>query len=101
MIRNKIFLMTTTLCVVTPSITAVAATSEKYRPAAQKHPVDQAHSQKNKISSAKSSSSHVPPVRHKDTGPMMAGEAETINVTTGTHSTNRKARQSTSPVTVV
>ncbi|MCP1270694.1 TonB-dependent receptor [Acetobacter cerevisiae] len=101
MIRNKIFLMTTTLCVVTPSITAVAAPSEKYRPAAQKHPVDQAHSQKNKISSAKSSSSHVPPARHKDTGPMMAGEAETINVTTGTHSTNRKARQSTSPVTVV
>lgn len=101
MIRNKIFLMTTTLCFVTPCVTAVAAPSENYRSSTKKHSVGQVHSQNGKAVPAKSASSRVVPARHKDTGPMMAGEAETINVTTGTHSTNRKARQSTSPVTVV
>ncbi|OUI98913.1 TonB-dependent receptor plug domain-containing protein [Acetobacter cibinongensis] len=101
-LKRRFSLLATTLCTVAPYMAASAAT-----PTSSTHTAPRgSHAAVHRTPAAKTTKAApvaVAPVRQrkKNTGPVLAGDAETINVTTGTHSSNRKARQSSSPVTVV
>ncbi|KFL87905.1 TonB-dependent receptor [Acetobacter malorum] len=107
-VRRRFSLLVTTVCTVAPCLAAEAATPGTEKTTTARHHVT-AHSGTPHAKPAAAGAmpaaavSTAPAARRapKKSGPVYAGEAETINVTTGTHSTNRKARQSTSPVTVV
>lgn len=107
-VKRRFSLLVTTVCTVAPCLTAEAATSASGKTTPARHHVT-AHSGTAHTTgtpagvrpAAKVSAAPVASKTVRKSGPVYAGEAETINVTTGTHSTNRKARQSTSPVTVV
>ncbi|MFT8591917.1 MAG: TonB-dependent receptor [Acetobacter orientalis] len=98
-LKRRFSLLATTLCTVVPYMSASAATVST----APAHAHSRTHHTPATSTHATPAAAKATPVarRKKASGPVMAGDAETINVTTGTHSTNRKARQSSSPVTVV
>ncbi|MDE7540919.1 TonB-dependent receptor plug domain-containing protein [Gluconobacter sphaericus] len=98
---HRISLLVTTAVSVIPCMSALAATTTA-PPATRHHsmkPSSATHSAAH--SAAAMATSAVAAPRKKKTDVNFTGEAETINVTTGTHATNRKARESSSPVSVI
>ncbi|MFT8803018.1 MAG: TonB-dependent receptor plug domain-containing protein, partial [Gluconobacter cerinus] len=99
--RHRISLLVTTAVSVMPCMSALAATTTAH-PATRHHsakPSSAAHSAAHPAAATATPAVAAP--RKKKTDVNFTGEAETINVTTGTHATNRKARESSSPVSVI
>lgn len=99
-LARRFSLLATTLCTVLPSL-SVAETTET---TATHRKVSHQHA--GSVAGKSVAQNTAPPAAtasHKknNTKALYATDVETVNVSTGTHSTNRKARQSTSPVTVV
>lgn len=99
-LARRFSLLATTLCTVLPSLSVAETTGT-----ATTHRKIQ-HEQSGKVAAkstgpATTAASTQAARKKDDTRALYAGDVETVNVSTGTHSTNRKARQSSSPVTVV
>ncbi|OUI97783.1 TonB-dependent siderophore receptor [Acetobacter sp. DsW_54] len=99
-LARRFSLLASTLCTVLPSLSVAetTGTATTHRKASHEHSAKITNESTARVTTPTSTSS----VRKKDnTKALYAADVETVNVSTGTHSTNRKARQSSSPVTVL
>lgn len=100
--RNRISLPVTIAVSVMPCMPVLAASTTTH-PATRHHSAKAASAAQTSVHPATTSKAQpvVTTTRKKKTDVNFTGEAETINVTTDTHATNRKARESSSPVSVI
>lgn len=99
-LARRFSLLASTLCTVLPSLSVAetTGTATTHRKASHEHSAKITNESTARVTTPTSTSS----ARKKDnTKALYAADVETVNVSTGTHSTNRKARQSSSPVTVL